>query len=120
MLILQSISYIHANGDRLFSDINLAINTREKIALIGNNGSGKSTLLKLLAGSLLPSQGIITTASTPYYLPQVVGQFNHLTVAEALGISGKLHALKEILDGNASDSNLVTLDNDWTIEERCM
>jgi len=52
MLILQGVSYIHPDKDLLFSDLNLAINRQDKIALIGNNGAGKSTLLKILAGSV--------------------------------------------------------------------
>lgn len=35
MLILQDISYQHPNRDALFSDINLTLNSQEKIALIG-------------------------------------------------------------------------------------
>ncbi|MEO6286336.1 MAG: ATP-binding cassette domain-containing protein, partial [Dyadobacter sp.] len=50
MLFLQDASYTHPNRDLLFTDINLAINRHDKIALIGNNGSGKSTLLQILAG----------------------------------------------------------------------
>ena len=51
MVILQNISYSHSNKDALFSDINLTVNTHEKIALIGDNGAGKSTLLKIIAGN---------------------------------------------------------------------
>ncbi len=41
MLTLQGVTYIHPNRDLLFSNLNLAINKQEKIALIGNNGVGK-------------------------------------------------------------------------------
>lgn len=34
----------------LFSDVAIAVDERERLALIGPNGSGKSTLLKILAG----------------------------------------------------------------------
>ena len=45
-------------GDRvLFEDLNLGIESRQKIALIGPNGSGKSTLLRLLAKQDSPDQG---------------------------------------------------------------
>ncbi len=43
--------------DPLFSDITLAVDQNEKIALIGPNGSGKSTLLKILSGLEFPDQG---------------------------------------------------------------
>lgn len=119
MLILQDITYIHPNRDLLFADINLIINKQEKIALIGNNGVGKSTLLKILAGNLLPTNGLVKAGSKPYYVPQIFGQYNNYSVAQALQVEDKLNALKEILDGNVTDENMTLLDDDWAIEERC-
>ena len=55
MLILQNLSYSHPNKDLLFSNLQLAVNKHDKIALIGNNGVGKSTLLKIFAGELKAS-----------------------------------------------------------------
>ncbi|MDB5063497.1 MAG: transporter ATP-binding protein [Mucilaginibacter sp.] len=119
MLILQDVTYIHPNRDLLFADINLIINKQEKIALIGNNGVGKSTLLKILAGSLHPTNGLVKAGSKPYYVPQIFGQYNNYSIAQALQIEDKLNALKEILDGNVTDENMTLLDDDWAIEERC-
>lgn len=119
MINLQHISYLHPNKDLLFNDVNLTINQHNKVALIGNNGTGKSTLLKIMAGVLQPSQGSVKVDTTPYYVPQLFGQFNALNVAQALRIDDKLRALQEILDGNVTESNLTLLDDDWTIEERC-
>jgi ATPase subunit of ABC transporter with duplicated ATPase domains len=119
MLILQNISYIHPNKELLFDTISFTVNTNEKIALIGNNGTGKSTLLKIIAGKLQPSNGQVRCSSEPYYIPQLFGQYNHLTIAQALQIEEKLTALKEILEGNVSEDNLNALNDDWTIEERC-
>lgn len=120
MLILQGVSYTHPNRDLLFADINLVINKQDKIALIGNNGTGKSTLLKILAGNLYPSHGLVKADSKPYYIPQLFGQFNEFSVAQALHIEDKLKALKDILEGNVTNANLSLLNDDWTIEERCM
>jgi len=119
MLTLQNISYTHSNKDLLFSEINLTVNNHEKTALIGNNGVGKSTLLKIIAGELQPSNGQINVEVQPYYVPQIFGQFNHLTIAQALRIEDKLNALKEILNGNTSEENFSLLNDDWTIEDRC-
>jgi ATPase subunit of ABC transporter with duplicated ATPase domains len=119
MVILQNISYLHSNKDVLFDKITFTVNHQEKIALIGNNGVGKSTLLKIIAGQLKPADGLLKTDSTPFYLPQIFGQFNHLTIAQALQVDDKLNALQEILYGNVSEENLNTLNDDWTIEERC-
>ncbi|WP_106599190.1 ribosomal protection-like ABC-F family protein [Dyadobacter jiangsuensis] len=119
MLFLQGVTYAHPNRDVLFSDINLTVNKQDKIALIGNNGAGKSTLLGILAGRLKPTSGTAGADSKPYFVPQLFGQYNALTVAEALGIHDKLLALREILEGHLTDMNLELLDDDWGIEERC-
>jgi len=119
MLILQNISYLHPNKELLFDGLSLSITNRDKIALIGHNGAGKSTLLKIIAGELQPSGGWIKVSSKPYYMPQIFGQYNHLTIAQALQIEDKLNALKEILEGNMTASNLNILNDDWTLEDRC-
>lgn len=119
MLILQNIAYAHPNKDLLFSHLNLTINKQDKIALIGNNGVGKSTLLKILSGNLHPSSGSVQATSRPYYIPQLFGQFNDYSIAQALGIENKLHALKAILNGEVTEANFTLLNDDWTIEERC-
>ncbi len=119
MLLLQGLSYAHPNKDLLFTDLQLAINRHDKIALIGNNGAGKSTLLRILAGELPPASGLIKADVKPYYVPQLFGQFNDYTVAQALRVADKLQALKAILDGHVTAANMTLLDDDWGIEERC-
>ncbi|WP_314241251.1 ABC-F family ATP-binding cassette domain-containing protein [Empedobacter tilapiae] len=120
MLILQNISYTHLNNNVLFKDINLIVNNHQKIALIGNNGTGKSTLFKIIAGELKPSTGEKIIEKIPYYIPQIFGQYNHLTISQALKVDKKLSALKEILNGNVTEENYSLLDDDWSIEERCI
>ncbi|MEI2637327.1 MAG: hypothetical protein V9E92_10935 [Methylotenera sp.] len=106
MLILQNISYTHPNKDLLFSDINLTVNNHEKTALIGNNGVRKIYFAEnYCQANLQPSNGQISVETKPYYVPQIFGQFNHLTIAQALRIENKLNALKEILNGNTSEEN---------------
>lgn len=119
MLTLQNITYLHPNKDLLFEQLNLTINRHDKIALIGNNGVGKSTLLEIMAGNLQPVSGLVRADATPYYIPQLFGQYNDYTIAEALRIADKLAALQAILDGQVTDENMTLLDDDWGIEERC-
>jgi ATPase subunit of ABC transporter with duplicated ATPase domains len=119
MLSLQSVAYVHPNKDTLFSDIDLVVSRHEKLALIGNNGVGKSTLLRLLAGELHPSAGVVLADPKPYYVPQIAGQLNGYTIAQALGIDGRLDALHKILAGDVTGDNLRLLDDDWALEERC-
>lgn len=119
MLMIQDVAYIHSNKDVLFSNLNLTISRHSKTALIGNNGSGKSTLLQLIAGELQPAAGQIIADATPYYVPQVYGQFDEMTVAEAIGVADKFNALQRILQGDITEEAYAMLDDDWTIEERC-
>jgi ATP-binding cassette subfamily F protein uup len=46
----------------ILEDVNLAIDSGERIGLLGRNGTGKSTLLKLIAGDLKPDHGTVRTA----------------------------------------------------------
>lgn len=119
MLTVQHLSYTHPNKELLFSDLSLTINKQEKAALIGHNGVGKSTLLKIIADELQPSAGTVQTEAQPYYIPQIFGQYNHLTIAQALKVDKKLKALHEILNGNVAEENFSMLHDDWTIEDRC-
>lgn len=119
MLLLQHITYFHQNRDLLIDNVNLSISKNSKSALIGNNGSGKSTLLKIASGELQPSAGVVRTEARPYYVPQIFGQFNELTIAQALRIDQKLTALEKILEGNLTETDLELLNDDWTIAERC-
>lgn len=118
MLTLQNISYLLPNGQMLLNNIHLHLRKHDKSALIGNNGAGKSTLLQIISGTLLPSGGQALVDSTPYVVPQIFGQYHHLTVAQALQVDQKINALNEILEGNVNEINLDILADDWTIENR--
>ena len=115
---IQQISYIHPDKEILFSDLNFAISKGQKLGLVGNNGCGKSTLLQIIAGQLSPSSGVIVRLDDLYYIPQHFGQYDSLTIAQALRIERKQQALHAILSGDASNENFVVLDDDWNIEER--
>ena len=115
---IQQISYIHPDKEVLFSDLNFAISKGQKLGLVGNNGCGKSTLLQIIAGQLSPSSGVIVRLDDLYYIPQHFGQYDSLTIAQALQIEHKQQALHAILSGDASNENFVILDDDWNIEER--
>jgi ABC-type polysaccharide/polyol phosphate transport system ATPase subunit len=47
----------------VLKDINLSINTGERVGIIGRNGSGKTTLLKLFANIYMPNEGIVEVNS---------------------------------------------------------
>lgn len=58
MIDLQKIS-VQFSGKYLFQDVDIKINSGDKIALVGSNGAGKSTLLKLIKGDVSPEAGNI-------------------------------------------------------------
>lgn len=117
---VQQLSYIHADKEPLFQNINLTVNKGEQVSLVGNNGSGKSTLLRIIEGGLKPVSGEVVCSSQPYYVPQHFGQYDQLTVMQALQVESKIKALLAIIAGDASAGNFTALDDDWNIEERCL
>jgi len=71
MIDLRNIS-LQFTGEYLFQNVNLKINSGDKICLVGSNGTGKSSLLKMLTGELEPESGSIQKQKnmTIGYLPQ--------------------------------------------------
>lgn len=60
MIILQANKIERSfAGEVLFENINLQVDERDRIALVGKNGAGKSTLLKILVGEEEPTSGEI-------------------------------------------------------------
>ena len=60
MIILQANKIERSfAGEVLFDNINLQVDERDRIGLVGKNGAGKSTLLKILVGEEEPTSGEI-------------------------------------------------------------
>ena len=60
MIILQANKIERSfAGEVLFDNINLQVDERDRIALVGKNGAGKTTLLKILVGEEEPTSGEI-------------------------------------------------------------
>ncbi|RNA63091.1 ABC transporter ATP-binding protein [Chryseobacterium nematophagum] len=119
MLFLHNISFGFPAGNPLFNSIQITIPSHSKSALVGSNGMGKSTLLKLIANEIEPSEGTIHLQGDIFYVPQMVGNCNDLTVAECLRIEEKLNALQKITHGEVDEIYFEVLQDDWDIEERC-
>ena len=63
-------SYDGVGGRPVLSGVDLSLDPRERLSIVGVNGSGKSTLLELLAGRVTPDRGRLEhgpTVSVGYY-----------------------------------------------------
>lgn len=89
---------------RAVNEVTFSISEGETVALLGHNGSGKSTSLKLLAGTIVPSEGSVTTQGRIAPLlelgagfhPDLTGRENVLLNAAILGVKRKY--VKEHMD----------------------
>jgi len=58
MIKIESLSKAF-NGKTVIKNLNLEVQKKETVALLGHNGSGKTTLLNMIAGLLPPDKGNI-------------------------------------------------------------
>ena len=78
----ENITFGYENSDRIiFKDLEMSINSGDKLAFVGYNGMGKTTLLKLLISKLKPQSGRVVLGHhiVPGYLAQ---EFADLLVME--------------------------------------
>jgi energy-coupling factor transport system ATP-binding protein len=59
MIRVENLDFIYPSGRRALTNINLAIEKGEYVAVVGRNGSGKSTLAGALAGLIKPTKGTV-------------------------------------------------------------
>ena len=117
-IIVNNLSYIHPDRQELFSGISFSVPDGEKASLIGDNGSGKSTLIKILAGKAEPSGGNFCVSGPMWIIPQHFGQYDSMSVAQALGIDSKLRAIEAITGGSTDEKHYTDLADDWSVEEK--
>lgn len=56
-VVFEDVGFAYPGGDLVLHDINLAIEPRSRVAIVGETGSGKSTLAKLLTRLMDPTSG---------------------------------------------------------------
>jgi iron complex transport system ATP-binding protein len=99
IISLDRFSIGHQKGNALLSQLNLAVNRGEMVALIGRNGAGKSTLLKSMIGLLAPLGGVCLLDGRPFneysltersrkvsFVSSQLTQLPSITVEELVGL----------------------------------
>jgi putative ABC transport system ATP-binding protein len=92
------------NEQRALEGVDLVLEERDFVMLVGNNGSGKSTLLNAIAGTLIPDHGWVRIGGRDVtrwpewrrapvvgrvFQNPVSGTIGHLTIAENLAVAAK-------------------------------
>lgn len=74
----ENVSFAYPNADRnAIENVSISIKRGEIISILGYNGSGKTTLSKLLNGSLIPKEGVVTLNGVPLCEGTKLGFFRY-------------------------------------------
>ncbi|SHE96579.1 Cu-processing system ATP-binding protein [Litoreibacter ascidiaceicola] len=112
-------------GVKALSDVSLAVEPGERVALLGHNGAGKSTLMKVILGLIAPDGGEISVCgaapgkarSQVAYLPENAAFHSALTGLEQItyymrlrgeAVSGAMELLDRVGLGHAAKRRICT------------
>jgi ATPase subunit of ABC transporter with duplicated ATPase domains len=136
-VVLHDVTFAWPDGAVALDHVSGAFG-RGRTGLTGLNGAGKSTLLRLVAGLLTPTSGRVTVSGTADYLPQRItldaspheiptlrsgisrGPRGRSTVADLLGITPIVEALRAIESGDVDPAHFDVVGDDWDVEERAV
>ena len=104
------------------SDLNFEVTAGTSCAFLGPNGAGKSTTVKMFSALLPPTAGTATVAGLDVMrhavevkrrigvLPENLGLFDDLTVAEHIELTGRIYGLTKVETKARTEALLETLD----------
>lgn len=133
VVILDNVG-LHYGEQVLLNDVNLTINERDRICLVGRNGAGKSSLMRLLLKQNLPDSGVVRIADgcTLAELPQSLPAADDRNVMDVV-LSGKaqlgkiLHDYHELSMQASTDEdmkklerlqNQIEAENGWLLQQK--
>lgn len=61
---LDRASFAYPGHEPLFAEVELSLDPRERLGIVGSNGTGKSTLLDVISGRKSPTSGSVHVGST--------------------------------------------------------
>ena len=130
LITLQGVDY-GVGGPLLLEAVDLAIEPNERVCIVGRNGAGKSTLLRLLAGDIVPDDGVLRregrVAGLAQEVPQGLAGSVFDVVALGLGEVGADLARYHHMLHDGDDIDMTELGNvqaridagnGWQIEQR--
>ncbi|HEX3369157.1 MAG TPA: sugar ABC transporter ATP-binding protein, partial [Candidatus Cybelea sp.] len=94
-------------GVRALSDVSLALDGGEVLALVGENGAGKSTLMKILSGALHADSGeiLVDGAAVAIDSPQRAQQLGIGMIYQEFTLVGQLNAIANVTLGSEPTRN---------------
>ncbi|QLL05246.1 ABC-F family ATP-binding cassette domain-containing protein [Mycobacterium vicinigordonae] len=120
-VVCSNLSFSWPDGTRVLEHMSFTFDTG-RTGLVAPNGAGKTTLLELIAGRLLPDQGVVSVHGVLGYLPQrlpfAAEPSSNLSVAEVLGVAPVLAALDALDAGDVRDEVFTAIGDDWNVGER--
>ena len=105
----NNVTFKYDEDTEVLKNVNLTIDTNEKVTFVGRTGVGKSTLFKLIMGILKPSEGSITINDIDVYdIPNV----------EKRKIFGYVDQSFHMIKGTVMDQ--ITIQDDNITQEQVM
>jgi ATPase subunit of ABC transporter with duplicated ATPase domains len=120
-----------ADGRVLFENVDIAVGPGTT-GLVGRNGVGKTTLVRILVGDATPTRGQVVRNGAIAWLPQhrihspaetreeagAAAAVDHGSVADALGVSARLDALRRIEAGSSDPADFAVVGDAWDLPAR--